>query len=130
MSAGKLIYLASPYSSPDKDVVKRRVQATRWATANLMVNGFVVFSPICHTHEIAKCGLTTKRLDWWLGFDLEILRRCNELYILTLPGWKTSRGIWIEARDAREHSLPIWLTDGDGIWQDSSLRDFVEGENP
>ena len=51
----KRIYLASPYSHPDKGVMTSRFEGAALATAYLMdAEGAVVYSPIVHSHIVAK----------------------------------------------------------------------------
>ena len=96
-----MIYLASPYSHPDAAMREARFRDVCRAAARLMREGHVVFSPIAHGHPIAAYGLPT---DWrfWEPFDREQLERCDELVVLTLAGWRESKGVQSEIRIARE----------------------------
>ncbi len=90
-----MIYLASPYSHPDPMVRETRFDAACRATAALIRAGHVVFSPIVHGHPLVGFGLPT---DWafWQRHDLEFLRRCDELLVLKIDGWKKSAGVQAE----------------------------------
>ena len=57
MGKPELIYLASPYSDPDPWVKENRFLAVCTKAAKMMSEGAYVFSPIAHTHPIAKYGL-------------------------------------------------------------------------
>lgn len=71
-----------------------------------MRRGHVVFSPIVHGHPLVGHGLPT---DWpfWERFDREHLRRCDELVVLTLDGWRESVGVAAEIRIAGELGTPV-----------------------
>ena len=86
-----MIYLASPYSHPDPLVREARFNAACRATADLVHAGRAVFSPIVHGHPLVRFGLPT---DWmfWQRFDAEHLRRCDEVVVLQIDGWRESDG--------------------------------------
>jgi len=90
-----MIYLASPYSHPDPLVREARFDAACRATADLVHAGQVVFSPIVHGHPLVRFGLPT---DWafWQRFDEEHLRRCDEVVVLQVDGWRESDGVRAE----------------------------------
>lgn len=103
-----LIYLASPYSHPDRAVMDERFEAACRAAASLMSQGLHVFSPIAHSHSVAVVGgLDLVDLDFWLGQDMAVLRFCDELRVLRLDGWDLSKGISREMAWAREHGMPL-----------------------
>ncbi len=101
-----MIYLASPYSHDDPAIREQRFHAVCRETAELMRRGNVVFSPIVHGHPLVGHGLPT---DWpfWERFDREHLRRCNELVVLTLDGWRESVGVAAEIRIASDLGKPV-----------------------
>ena len=105
-----MIYLASPYSHPDAPMREARFRDVCRAAARLMREGHVVFSPIAHGHPIAAYGLPT---DWrfWEPFDREQLERCDELVVLTLAGWRESKGVQAEIQIARELGKPVRFLD-------------------
>ena len=101
-----LMYLACPYSHPDFDVRKRRFNEANRYAAKLFTNGYMVFSPISHTHPIAAYGLPG---DWkfWEAFDRVMLERCEAMIVLCLDGWKESKGVQAEIEIMREMKKPI-----------------------
>jgi hypothetical protein len=107
-----MIYLASPYQHPDPRVRRRRFEAACQAAAKLMLRGEVVFSPIAHSHNIARY-LPPKGLDFWLNHDLPILRICNRLVVLCLSGWESSEGIEREIgeAEAKMYGMPVEYMD-------------------
>lgn len=101
-----MIYLASPYTHSDPSVREARFDAACLATAELMRAGHVVFSPIVHAHPLVRFDLPTG-WDYWERIDREHLRRCDEVVVLMLDGWRESRGVQAEIGLAKEMELPI-----------------------
>lgn len=101
-----VIYLASPYSDPDPTVRQARFEDAVAAAARFWKAGFVVFSPIAHSHPIALHGLEGT-WEQWQEFDKAILGACSELWVLQLDGWDVSRGVAAEIAFAKEWGLPI-----------------------
>jgi nucleoside 2-deoxyribosyltransferase len=100
-------YLASPYSHDDPAVRLQRFEAACRAAAILLRNGVLVFSPIAHTHPIALAG--DLPLDWafWQRFDREMIAACDEVIVLCLDGWASSRGVQAELAIAEEFGIPV-----------------------
>jgi hypothetical protein len=79
-------------------------------TAALLRAGHLAISPIAHSHVLVEHGLPT---DWafWERFDKNLLQRCDDLLVLTLPGWQESVGVQAEIRIAKELGKPIQYLD-------------------
>jgi len=101
-----MIYLASPYSHAGQVVREERYRAACRATARLLRDGRLVFSPIVHGHPLTAYGLPG---DWefWQQYALWHLERCDELVVLTLDGWRQSLGVQSEIRHAGELGKPV-----------------------
>jgi hypothetical protein len=95
-----MIYLASPYSHPDAAVRDQRYLAACRAAVSLLRNGETVFSPVVQGHALSRFGLPT---DWafWQRHDEQHLARCDEVFVLALPGWEESEGVQHEISLAR-----------------------------
>jgi len=102
-----MIYLACPYSHPNRDIRVARFNAANRAAAALMAQGKHVFSPISHTHPIAEAGDLPLDWDFWASYDRTILGVCCEVVVLMLDGWKESKGVTAEIAIARELGLSI-----------------------
>lgn len=102
------IYLCVPYSSPDPDVRKWRVEQANIKAAELMMQGHLVFSPLSHSHPISfHCKVDPCDHDFWLKQDLWILDICDEMHILCLDGWEKSKGIATEIEYAKSKGMGI-----------------------
>lgn len=105
--SNQLVYLASPYSHEDKNIVELRFHIVCKATARLMESNIHVFSPIAHSHPIANHLDNHLSHDFWLKQDFSMLERCSELWILTINGWRESYGIKKEIELAEKLSIPV-----------------------
>lgn len=96
-----VVYVASPYSHPDEAVRQMRFEAVCLYCGMLMQDGCHVYSPIAHSHPMASlCNLPT---DWayWQELDEKMIRMCDAVYVLHLPGWEESQGIAAEIAIAK-----------------------------
>ena len=106
-------YLASPYSHPDPEMQHLRYLMACQAAAHLMKQGHIVFSPIAHSHGIAR--FVDGDHAFWMRQDLEFLRNCDEMVVLTLPGWDRSDGIRQEIEFAEAHGIAVRYMDFDEV---------------
>ena len=101
-----MIYLASPYSDPNPDVVEQRYLNTMKCLAELIRQGKFVWSPIVHCHPMAHTHNLPKDAKYWSRFSIDFLRRADGIYVLKLPGWKDSLGVQEEIKFADSIFLP------------------------
>jgi len=106
---GKLIYLACPYTHKDPNIRQQRYKKSLMAAVHLIRLGYNVFAPLIYTVPLEV--RTHEPYDKWLDLSITILSRCDELWVLTLPGWETSRGVMEEINFAKEHRIPIKYID-------------------
>lgn len=108
----QLSYLASPFSNPDPLIqeVNRRLVCLK--AAQLIEQGIHVVSPIAHNVAVLreKRSLGTG-WDKWKAHDETLLRKCDKLIVLRIPGWDTSVGVTEEIRLATELGMPIEYID-------------------
>lgn len=103
----KLIYLASPYSHPDSRVREKRYRDVCSVAGDLMKQGYLIFSPIAHSHSIAEmCELPTN-WEYWSAHDHAMLSNCEKLIVLKLDGWDKSVGVAAEVKIAEEMGIPV-----------------------
>lgn len=102
-----MIYIASPYSSPILEAQTRRFERARAFVAHCFMNDMAAFSPIVYAHEMAgDFGFKTDAQSW-LRFNSDILRRCDALFVLRLPGWDKSKGVQLEVNQAKVLLMPV-----------------------
>lgn len=102
-----MIYIASPYSSNDWRIMYERYLHVRDYTAECIKRKEVVFSPIVNTHHIAVEGNISPEFSFWKEYNFHILALCEELRVLTLDGWKDSKGVAGEVEFADEKGVPV-----------------------
>jgi nucleoside 2-deoxyribosyltransferase len=109
-----MIYLASPYTHPDPAVREARFRAACRQAAEMFRCGVPVFSPIAYSHAIAGHDLP---LEWefWERFDRAFLETCDAVWVLTLDGWRESRGVQAEIMLARQMGKPVVLVEPDAL---------------
>jgi nucleoside 2-deoxyribosyltransferase len=106
-TTNKKIYLACPYSHKDPKVRKDRFERVNALAAKLMAKGFLVFSPISHTHPIAEAGDLPKGWEYWKNYDESFLDWCDEVFVYKLEGWTVSTGVMAEIEIAKQLGKPI-----------------------
>lgn len=102
-----MIYLGSPYSHFDWRVRDSRFRSVCRAAGALMKTSKHIFSPIAHCHPIALEVDLPTTAEYWRGYNCDTLRRSDALWILTLDGWRESKGLDIEKQMAEEMQKPI-----------------------
>jgi hypothetical protein len=95
------VYLMSPYSHKDIKVCEERVKIADNASAFLMEQGYIVFSPLSHSHPISLSEYgknVSSHLDhgFWLTQDFAWLQFCEGYFILKIEGWDKSTGVSVE----------------------------------
>ncbi len=103
-----MIYLASPYHHAEERVMEDRYNSALEATAYLMRQGIVVFSPIVHCHVIKQRFDLPGDHNFWLTYDEGILRHCFAMWILCIPGWRESKGVASEIAFCKRHGKLIY----------------------
>jgi hypothetical protein len=102
-----MIYVAAPYSDPDLEVRKARYRAACAYVASLIGDGLHPISPVVHCHPIAQRHDLPGNWEFWRRYDLSLLRRCDEMHVLMLPGWEESIGVTAEIEAAELMAIPV-----------------------
>ncbi len=102
-----MIYIASPYSHTDKEVVEYRVKTVAQYSAKLLINKQPSISPITVGTTILKYSDLPSDFAFWKQFSLDLLSVCTEIHVLTLDGWEESIGVHAEIKYAEEHNITI-----------------------
>lgn len=100
----KVIYIAGRYRSSCEWELETFIRKAEDAAIGLWAKGWAVICPHKNTaHFGGAMGITD---DVWLKGDLEILRRCDAIYLLR--NWKESTGARAELKLAKELGLDIY----------------------
>jgi hypothetical protein len=103
----QLIYLASPYTNSDKDIVEQNYKLVSEIAANLVSEGYVVFSPISYGHNLLEFKDMPSTWEFWFNFCVAFLLRCDKVYVCTMPGWENSVGVKEEIEIASKFGIPV-----------------------
>ena len=97
----KVIYVAGCYRADDINGVLGNIIKAREASRKLWLRGWAVICP--HLNSCFMDGTDTDKI--FLDGDLEILRRCDAIYMLN--GWEKSTGAKNELKEAGKNGLEI-----------------------
>lgn len=101
------VYIASPYSDPERVIRYARYSLVSLCVANLFKQGVTAYSPIAHNHHIATRHDMPTDAAFWLRHNDEMLDAAAELWVCNLEGWEQSEGVRHEIEYAELVSLPI-----------------------
>lgn len=99
-----MIYIACPYWHHDPAVRSSRRNAAMAYADSLTRAGVLNYSPLTYTERYAGEDIPE---GYWIRHGLEMVKACDEVHVICLPGWEESRGIKGELRAARENNLKI-----------------------
>jgi len=106
----KLIYIGSPYSHSDPEVVEENYRRVSRLAAKLCSQGHVAFSPITYGHVLLTFEKMPGDWEFWKSFCISFLEKSDELLVYKMPGWENSRGLAAEIEFATEKNIKIsWL---------------------
>lgn len=110
-----LIYLASPYSHPDRNVRETRFAVSLIYVAERIKAGDHIFSPIVYAHSWAEDYELPTDAAFWEAMNNKFIAACQSVYVLTMSGWRESVGVKAEVLKAHELDIPVYLV---GYWAD------------
>lgn len=115
----KLIYISGPYrDSRGEYYVRQNIRMAEIAALRVWQAGHAALCPHKNTAGLGGArGLADKV---WLNGDLELLRRCDAIYLI--EGWEDSAGAKAELQEALRCNIPVLYTEAD-------LYRFID-ENP
>lgn len=108
-NGSKLLYIACPYTHSEPAMREHRYRMSCIAAAKLFAAGIVAFNPLANSVPAVEFGGIDLSHREWMGIDLPILRRSDEVLILGLDGWTKSQGVKSEMFEAMMLRKPIML---------------------
>ncbi len=97
----KIIYVAGAYRNKTEWGLVQNIRHAEAASIKLWQKGWAVICP--HKNTAHFGGLCPD--DTWLKGDLEMLKRCDAIYML--KGWEKSVGAQAELATAKNNTLEI-----------------------
>ena len=103
------IYLATPYTHKNPNIQKLRLDAAVRLNRNYIINGLTAISPIAFVNAFIRADNTSEFAppQTWLEWDIPILKRAEELWVMMMPGWDISVGVTREIKEATESGIFI-----------------------
>ncbi len=104
----KRIYLASPYSAPDRDDRKRNVDRAMRVGLDLLDAGYQPFVPILsHYWDEFASYFCNREVSYerWMEWALTWVAQCEAVLVLGI-----SPGVEREIEFAHEHKIPVYYS--------------------
>lgn len=101
-----MIYIAAPYSSNDKEVVIHRVKTVCKYSAELLSAKISCVSPITLGTGILTHAKLPTDFEFWQHLSYDLLSLCDQMHVIMLKGWDTSKGVQAEIKFAKEKQIP------------------------
>lgn len=102
-----IIYIASPYSHINPEIVENNYKKVAKFSAKLVSEGYTAISPIAYAHTLLPFVDMPSDWEFWLNFCLTLLSKSDALYVYKMEGWDKSCGVTAEIAYAKEHDIPI-----------------------
>ena len=121
-----ITYLATPYRHHLSAVTQARANAAAQVTAAMIEKGACLFSPILISTNLST-GNPCHPPQGWYQWDLSFLTRCDQLWVLQLPGWQDSIGVAMEIGAATALGMPIrywFMQELNAFIDEGTLRDL------
>ena len=93
-----LYYFCHPYSAKTKESRIANFELCCKRSAELLLKGYNIFSPIVHSHPIEMASpeiltwLQEEKWKFWIGIDVAILEHVGFTGVILAPGWGRSKG--------------------------------------
>lgn len=121
-----LVFIASPYTSPDKKIMELRYQMAMKFTAEAFRHGALAFSPIVHCHKMAKQYSLPKDIDFWQEYSKVMVAVADLVLVLGIPGWEASAGVKLETDYAKSISTEVivWVPSDENMDFEYQAEEF------
>ena len=104
MYLNKLCYIAAPYWSENKETRVERRQLTIEYSMMMTERGVLNYSPLLYSDKYKNKKMVE---SYWLTHGLKMVKACDLMIILMLPGWEKSKGIKGEITEAERLKIPV-----------------------
>lgn len=104
-------YLAIPYTHDNVFVRHFRAEVADVIAASLTRQGRIIFSPISAWHHIAIRYYMPGTFEYWAKLDEQFICASKKIIVITLDGWKESKGVNLEIEIANKYGIPIEYLD-------------------
>lgn len=103
----KIVYISGKYTGTPSETLKY-IEDAEIASVELMRLGWGTLTPHKNAGSYEKYEAANPNLtyDWFISMDLEMLRRCDAIFMLS--NWTDSKGAKIELKFAKEMGIPVY----------------------
>jgi len=105
-----MIYISVPYTGTPEQV-QERMNFTFAYFAYLANQQLHAMSPVLIGHQLIARGIVTPSHDFWLPYSREMIRLSDEIHVLTVSGFDSSRGVTFEVTEGLEFNKPVIFVD-------------------
>lgn len=102
MRTNKLLYVAGPYSVGN---TQENIRRAEMVSVNLIRQGFHVITPHKNTACYEKYEDGNLTYETWIKMDLDLLSRCDAIYVMVNS--ENSLGVKKEIEFARAMGIPV-----------------------
>lgn len=102
-----MIYVSAPYTHPEINVIDNRMLRVTKYSAYLLLNRYHLICPLTMGHAFSLKYNQPNNQDFWLDWCYNLLKRCDEMHVLMIDGWKESNGVQKEITFAIINNIPI-----------------------
>lgn len=106
-----VVYIACPYSHPDKSIVEKRVRQFSLFAASIENGGQEHAVSAVFNHLVNMYGDLPTDWEYWKSYSLTLLDKSTKMYVLKLDGWDKSVGVAGEIEYAIQANKPIIYVD-------------------
>lgn len=110
----KVVFVSTPYTAETYSEIDDNIKKSELISISLINEGWITITPPKNTahYEMYEPLLDDKGYNFWLEFYLEILSRCDAIFMC--KGWKDSNGCKGEHDFAMDKDIFIFYEE-DGI---------------
>ena len=126
-------YLAHSYRHKDKSVEDERIKKATETAGSLILYGMrtgrdiKVLAPVVHNAPIYRTNNFSpeEMLHVFGTFDFHLLKLADAMIVLTLPGWRESKGVTAEIEFCKANNIPVHYLDYEDRNNDKRLKEFL-----
>jgi hypothetical protein len=123
LSKNKVYYFASPYSSPDPEVIESRYAEQGRLVAHLIKeHGLLIVNPIEMCHNLSKRYGLPGGYEYWKSRDRKLISLSDGIIVAQMDGWEESIGVTDEIRYANLLGKPVFTIDPQTMHIGNSIK--------
>jgi hypothetical protein len=102
----KLIYIAAPYTHPNKIIQEQRYKTLMNACYLLVQNNICPITPLAMWAPMEMRGKSFNP-NHIRHYYTTLLKKCDILIVLLLSDWESSKGVYDEVEIARQNGIKV-----------------------